>query len=158
MPLGEKGTQMIKGGGGGGGGVNQARLADIPLYLSPQQPLNIGYHTCITLWVRQALTYLWYPSEEGTLKICVCTGCPKKNATSYISLDFRENRKPVFIIYTLLESYISQLSTMKKSQWSDIPVGRYPPKHDTPSDVKSRATGTGLLIHKLALIYLPSPV
>ena len=42
-------------------------------------------------------------------------GVPK-NATSYISLDFRENRKPVCIIYTLLESYISQLSTMKKSQ------------------------------------------
>ena len=46
----------------------------------------------------------------------VYTGCPKKNATSYISLDFWENRKAVFIIYTLLESYISQLSTMKKSQ------------------------------------------
>ena len=44
------------------------------------------------------------------------TGCPKKNATSYIFLDYRENRKPVFIIYTVLESYISQLSTMKKSQ------------------------------------------
>ena len=82
------------------------------------------------------------------------TGCPKKNATSYIFLDYRENRKPVFIIYTLLESYISQLSTMKKSQWSDIPVGRYPPKHDTPSEVKSRATGTGLLIHKLAMRYI----
>ena len=82
------------------------------------------------------------------------TGCPKKNATSYISLDFRENRKPVFIIYTLSESYISQLSTMEKTQWNVIPVGRYLPKHDTPSDVKSRATGTGLLIHKLALIYL----
>ena len=47
---------------------------------------------------------------------------------------------------------------MKKSQWNDIPVGRYPPKHDTPSDVKSRATGTCLLIYKLALIYLLSPV
>ena len=47
---------------------------------------------------------------------------------------------------------------MKKSKWNDIPVGGYRPKHDTPSDVKSRATGTGLLIHKLALIYLLSPV
>ena len=82
------------------------------------------------------------------------TGCPKKNATSYIFLDYRENRKPVFIIYSLLESYISQLSTMKKSQWNDIPVGRYPPKHDNPSEVQSRATGTGLLIHKLATRYI----
>ena len=65
------------------------------------------------------------------------TGCPPKNATSYISLDFMENRKLVFIIYTLLESYISQLNTMKKSQWNDIP-GRYPPKHDTPSEVRDR--------------------
>ena len=40
----------------------------------------------------------------------------QKNATSYISLDFKGNRKPVFIIFTLLEGYISQLSTMKKSQ------------------------------------------
>ena len=79
--------------------------------------------------------------------------CPPKNAMSYISLDFRENRRPVFIIYTLLEiSYISQLRTMKKSQWNDIPVGRYPHKHNTPSEEKSRVTVTGLLIHKLALI------
>ena len=87
----------------------------------------------------------------------IFTGCPKKNATTYISLDFRENRKPLFIIYTLLESYISHLSTMKKSQWNDIPVGRYPPKHDTPSDVKSRATGTCLLLHKLAPCVKQSP-
>ena len=40
----------------------------------------------------------------------------QKNATSYIFLDYRDNTKPVFIIYTLLGSYISQLSTMKKSQ------------------------------------------
>ena len=40
----------------------------------------------------------------------------QKNATSYIFLDYRENRKPVFIIYTLLESSISQLNTMKESQ------------------------------------------
>ena len=48
--------------------------------------------------------------------IYIYTGRPKKNATSYISLDFKRNRKPVFIIYTLLESFISQLGTMKKSQ------------------------------------------
>ena len=65
------------------------------------------------------------------------TGCPLKNATSYISLDFMEKRKPVFIIYTLLESYISQLNTMKISQWNDIPW-RYPPKHDTPSEMRDR--------------------
>ena len=78
----------------------------------------------------------------------------QKNATSYIFLDYRDNRKPVFIFYTLLESYISQLSTMKKSQWNVIPVGRYPPKHDNPSEVQSRATGTGLFIHKLATRYI----
>ena len=77
---------------------------------------------------------LWLDFGSGYPKLD--TGCPKKNATSYISLDYTENRKPVFIIYTLLESYISQLSTRKKSQWNDIPVGRYPPKHDTPSDVQ----------------------
>ena len=60
----------------------------------------------------------------------------QKNATSYIFLDYRQNRRLVFIIYTLLESYIFQLNTMKKSQWNDIPVGRYPPKHDTPFEVK----------------------
>ena len=40
----------------------------------------------------------------------------QKNAMSYIFLDYRDNRRPVYIIHTLLESYISQLSTMKKSQ------------------------------------------
>ena len=109
-------------------------------------------------WVMRMRAVLKTKADILSSATCAYTGCPKKNATSYISLDFRENRKPVFIIYTLLESYISQLSTMKKSQWNDIPVGRYSPKHDIPSDVKSRATGTGLLIHKLALIYLLSPV
>ena len=69
------------------------------------------------------------------LNVCFyvyCTGCPKKNATSYISLDFMRNRKPVFIIYTLLESYISQLSTMKISHemiylWGDILPNMTPP-------------------------------
>ena len=124
------------------------------------------------LFTRKLFMRKSFPQVKGTssllIKLC-SSGLPvahrkaryrvsQKNATSYISLDFRENRKPVFIIYTLLERYISQLSTMKKSQWNDIPVGRYPPKHDTPSDVQSRATGTGLLIHKLALICLLSPV
>ena len=61
-------------------------------------------------------------------------------------------------MYTLLESYTSQLSTMKKTQWNDIPVERYPPKHDTPFEVKLHTTGTGQFIHKLALIYQLSPV
>ena len=47
--------------------------------------------------------------------LCV-RGCPQKIATSYIFLDYRDNKKPLFIIYTLLESFISQLSTIKTSQ------------------------------------------
>ena len=66
----------------------------------------------------------------------------QKNATSYIFLDYRENRTPVFSINTPLESYISQLRTMKRSQWNYIPVGRYP------------STGTGLFKNKIATRYL----
>ena len=78
----------------------------------------------ITTWFDKLLcslldlyTYCGGPSNPYSFKLQIYTvvspltmlntGCPKKNATSYISLDLRENRKPVFIIYTLLESYMT---------------------------------------------------
>ena len=72
--------------------------------------------TMMMMMMMMMICYYRWSDQVGDEKEDTCTGCPKKNATSYISLDFRENRKPVFIIYTLLESYISQLSTMNKSQ------------------------------------------
>ena len=48
-------------------------------------------------------------------------------------------------IHTYIHTYIHTCI-----QWKDVPVRRYAPKHDTPIEVKSM--GTGLSIHKLALI------
>ena len=42
-------------------------------------------------------------------------GVPPKMQRATFPKNSGKNRKPVFIIYTLLGSYVSQLNTMKKS-------------------------------------------